>query len=203
MLIIGLKKMINNQVRSRSVGFAQSLPYLQGQRVFLRSANEDDIPQIIYFYRNNTAHFEKVSSPKPLEFYTVEFWQDKIITARQDFQGDRACNLFIFELNSQEILGYINFFSFIRGAFHACTLGYGLAETAQGKGLMTEALQLAINFVFRELNIHRIMANYNPTNERSGNLLRRLNFVIEGYARDYLLVRGKWQDMVLPSLTKL
>jgi [ribosomal protein S5]-alanine N-acetyltransferase len=179
----------------------RSLPYLEGQRVFLRLANEDDIPQIICFYRTNIAHFKKVSSPKPLEFYTVEFWQYKILTTRQDFQCDRACNFFIFDLNSQKIIGYLNFFSFIHGAFHACILGYGLAETAQGKGLMTEALQLAINFVFKELNIHRIMANYNPTNERSGKLLRRLNFVVEGYAKDYLLVHGKWQDHVLTSLT--
>jgi [ribosomal protein S5]-alanine N-acetyltransferase len=179
----------------------RSLPYLQEKRVFLRLAKEDDIAQIISFYFNNAAHFEKVSSPKPLEFYTAEFWQNKVITSLQDFHGDRACNLFIFDLDIREIIGFINFFSFIRGAFHACILGYGLSETAQGKGLMTEALQLAIDFVFRELNIHRIMANYSPTNERSGKLLQRLNFTIEGYARNYLLIHGEWQDHILTSLT--
>ena len=40
---------------------------------------------------------------------------------------------------------------------------------------MTEALNLAINFAFGELNLHRIMANHSPTNIRSANLLRRLN----------------------------
>ena len=66
---------------------------------------------------------------------------------------------------------------------------------------MTEALQLAINFAFDELNLHRIMANHSPTNMRSAQLLRKLNFVVEGYARDYLLVHGEWQDHILTALT--
>jgi ribosomal-protein-alanine N-acetyltransferase len=38
-------------------------------------------------------------------------------------------------------------------------------------------------------------------NERSGRLLERLGFVREGYARDYLLIAGRWQDHILTSLT--
>lgn len=45
------------------------------------------------------------------------------------------------------------------------------------------------------------MANYVPTNERSGRLLRRLGFTVEGYARDYLFIDGAWRDHVLTSLT--
>jgi ribosomal-protein-alanine N-acetyltransferase len=44
------------------------------------------------------------------------------------------------------------------------------------------------------------MANYIPVNERSGRLLRRLGFTVEGYARDYLLIAGKWEDHVLTAL---
>lgn len=44
------------------------------------------------------------------------------------------------------------------------------------------------------------MANYMPHNQRSGNLLRRLGFVVEGYARDYLLINGRWEDHIQTSL---
>ena len=66
---------------------------------------------------------------------------------------------------------------------------------------MSEALPAAIDYVFANLNLHRIMANYLPDNQRSGNLLKRLGFVVEGYARDYLLINGKWQAYILTSLT--
>ena len=41
----------------------------------------------------------------------------------------------------------------------------------------------------------------NPTNERSGRLLSRLGFTIEGYARNYLNLNGQWCDHIMTSLT--
>jgi ribosomal-protein-alanine N-acetyltransferase len=66
---------------------------------------------------------------------------------------------------------------------------------------MFEALQAAITYVFADMSLHRIMANYVPGNKRSGALLSRLGFVQEGYARDYLFLNGKWCDHVMTSLT--
>ena len=79
--------------------------------------------------------------------------------------------------------------------------GRALAERAQGNGYMHEALQATNAYVFKELNMHRVMANFMPHNTRSNAVLRRLGFTIEGYARDYLFVNGAWRDHVLTSLT--
>jgi len=48
--------------------------------------------------------------------------------------------------------------------------------------------------------VHRIHANYMPHNRRSGAVLRRLGFVVDGFARDYLQINGRWEDHVLTSL---
>ena len=99
------------------------------------------------------------------------------------------------------MLGHVNFSTIVRGAWHCCNLGYDLDAARQGQGLMTEALEAAIAFVFESWNLHRIQANYVPTNERSGKVLRRLGFTVEGYARDYLLIGGAWRDHVLTART--
>jgi ribosomal-protein-alanine N-acetyltransferase len=65
---------------------------------------------------------------------------------------------------------------------------------------MYEALTAAIKYGFEELNLHRVMANYMPTNERSGKLLGRLGFTVEGYARNYLRLAGDWKDHILTAL---
>ena len=111
--------------------------------------------------------------------------------------------LAIFERGQLEgrVLGVCNFTAFIRSAFHACYLGYSIGQRYEGRGLMYEALAAAINYTFENLRLHRVMANYVPTNERSGRVLRRLGFTVEGYARDYLLVGGQWRDHILTSLT--
>jgi hypothetical protein len=109
----------------------RSLPLLVGDRVCLRLATEIDVPEIISFYQNNSKHFDRVSSSKPVCFYTSEFWTEKIKVSQVEFSGDRSCNLFIFDnrANKTTVLGSIDFFAFIRSAFHACILGYGLAES--------------------------------------------------------------------------
>lgn len=98
------------------------------------------------------------------------------------------------------LVGRCGLTNFVREPFHACHLGYSLGEKYQGKGLMSEALALVIGHVFEVEKLHRIMANYSPDNARSGNLLKRLGFEIEGRARAYLKINGAWTDSMLTSL---
>jgi ribosomal-protein-alanine N-acetyltransferase len=65
---------------------------------------------------------------------------------------------------------------------------------------MSEAVSAAIAHVFGDLGLHRVRAAYHPHNERSGRLLCRLGFVVEGYARDYLDLHGAWRDQILTGL---
>lgn len=44
------------------------------------------------------------------------------------------------------------------------------------------------------------MANYIPSNIRSENVLQKLGFEKEGYAKKYLKINGLWQDHILTSL---
>ena len=88
----------------------------------------------------------------------------------------------------------------IRGAFQACHLEFSIAAEAQGQGLMQEGLSAAIALVFDTYGLHRIMASYCHDNVRSGQLLQRLGFNIEGTARSYLKINGVWRDHVLTAL---
>jgi len=98
-------------------------------------------------------------------------------------------------------MGYVNLSNIVRGAFQACYVGYGLAEESVGRGLMTEALRAVIDFAWGTLKLHRVMANYLPENERSAKVLAGLGFEVEGYAKKYLYIDGRWQDHVLTALT--
>ncbi len=119
-----------------------------------------------------------------------------------EFEEERSVRFFIFERSNPEaVVGYANISNIVKGAFHAGILGYGIDKDKEGRSMMKEALQSVITYGFSALNLHRIMANYQPVNERSGGLLRSLGFTVEGYARDYLLINGRWRDHVLTSIT--
>lgn len=160
-------------------------------------------PRYLAFVERNRDHLAPWEPPRPPEYWSESYWRARLMADLEDFAADRALRLAIQRRDQPEgdVIGFCNFNHFIRGAFHAATLGYSLDRRFVGHGVMFEALSAALDHVFGELGLHRVMANYIPTNERSGRLLRRLGFVVEGYARDYLFIDGAWRDHVLTALT--
>lgn len=88
-------------------------------------------------------------------------------------------------------MGQVALANIVRGAAHFADLGYAVAADREGRGLMSEAVSAVVRFGFDDLGLHRIKAAYLPTNQRSGELLRSLGFVVEGYVRDFLLIQGR------------
>lgn len=176
-------------------------PNLKGDRVQLRMASASDVPAILGYYRRNDAYFELTDAKRPKDFHTNESWSKRVERLAAEFQTDKSLRLFVFRTDDEaRVIGRVGFSDFVRGPLQACNLGYALDEHEQGKGLMNEALGLALRYVFVELNIHRVTAGYLPTNERSGRVLRRLGFTVEGYARDFVQINGRWEDHILTGL---
>jgi [ribosomal protein S5]-alanine N-acetyltransferase len=98
------------------------------------------------------------------------------------------------ERASDHVVGVVNLNEIVMGAFQSAYLGYyGMAWCA-GRGVMTEAVGLAIGFVFRTIGLHRVEANIQPENIRSIALVQRLGFMREGYSPRYLHIGGAWRD---------
>jgi ribosomal-protein-alanine N-acetyltransferase len=176
-------------------------PLIVTERLTLRLASPGDIPALVRFFSENAAYLAPTSPLLPPEFLTERYWHAQIAQSRHEFLAGRAVRLYLFPRDEPDtVIGGLSLNTIVRGAAHSCDLGYSLAEDRQGRGLMSEAVSAAIRYAFDELHLHRVKAAYLPTNERSGRLLRRLGFAIEGYARDYLLIQGRWQDQVLVGL---
>ena len=182
---------------------AEAYPRIETDRLLLCLPPQAKARQFVEFYETNRARLQRWDPARSDAFYTESFWRRQLQLNRRDLAEDRAARFTIYEkARPDRVAGVANFSNFVRGCFQACHLGYTLDGECEGRGLMFEALQGALDFVFEELRLHRVMANYQPTNARSGNLLRRLGFQPEGYARDYLLIDGEWRDHVLTSLVR-
>ena len=178
------------------------IPELQSERLLLRMMKEDEAPKVVEYHLKNKDHLKDYSPAYSDDYFTQEYWRNQLAANLEEFRSDRSLRLFIFEKNDRKtVIGTVNFSNFVRRAAQYCVLGYGIDKEKQSLGYMTEALKVACEYVFEELNLHRIMANYIPVNEKSARVLKKLGFVVEGYARDYLYLNGKWQDHILTSLT--
>jgi ribosomal-protein-alanine N-acetyltransferase len=180
------------------------IPQLQTDRLVVRLAQPGMERAMAQFLADNLpGHLDRWSPPMAPEFLTEPFWAERLPAAVDDYAADRAAR-FVVQLRGatldETIVGTCNYTNIVRGAFHACHLGYQVARAHEGRGMMAEALRATNAFVFERMRMHRIMANFRPENERSRRLLQRLGFVEEGFARDYLFIDGAWRDHVLTSL---
>lgn len=178
-------------------------PLLFGARVRVSLADDADAGDLLEFHRRNLDRLKRWMPPVPETFLTPDYWARWVTAAQWLYDKEQAMRLIVRHGTAADapLIAQANFSNIVKGPFQACLLGYHVDGGAEGRGLMREALQLGIRFVFEEIRLHRIMANYIPGNDRSARLLERLGFEREGYARDYLFIDGAWRDHVLTALT--
>ena len=176
------------------------LPDLNTSRTRIRLAQASDAECLLDYRMVNRNHLKPWEPAREPFYFTLAGCLQSIAMDRQAAQRDQAYSLLVFDAGETGVLGTVTFSNVTRGVFQACYLGYGIAAAWQGRGLMHEALEVSLEWVFRDLGLRRVIANYLPQNRRSERLLMRLGFQREGYARSYLCIDGTWRDHVLTSL---
>ena len=92
------------------------------------------------------------------------------------------------------MIGNVALSEILRGSLQSCYIGYYLDQQQNGKGYMTEAVKLAVDFAFKVLELHRIEAGVMPYNIRSIKVLEKAGFHKEGIAVKNVKINGKWED---------
>jgi ribosomal-protein-alanine N-acetyltransferase len=113
--------------------------------------------------------------------------------------NDQAYSFLIFKSDNEDFIGEVNISNVQRGIIQSCSIGYWIAKDCEGKGMMSESLELVKEFIFNELKLHRIEAACLPHNIPSLKLLLKNGFIKEGTARKLLKINDKWQDHTVLS----
>lgn len=111
-----------------------------------------------------------------------------------DSQSESNHRFLVCSVEDGAVLGALSLGNIVRGAFQSCYTGYWIGKAHAGRGLMTEAMTLALGHAFESLKLHRVEANIVPENAASRALARKLGFRREGLARRYLKINGRWRD---------
>ena len=170
-------------------------------RLIVRLPQAADVPAIVGYYGSNRDHLQPFSPTFGPDFLDEAMWQEQVrIRIREHAAGESFRTFLFTRSNPDRIVGNLNLTQVQRGALQSCVLGYNLARDEQGKGYMTEAVQGAVAFAFEKWRLHRVTANHMPRNGQSAAVLKRCGFEVEGLARAYLLINGRWEDHVLTAI---
>jgi ribosomal-protein-serine acetyltransferase len=97
------------------------------------------------------------------------------------------------------IVGVCGFHA-IDWANRSTTIGYWIAETAQGAGTVTRAAEALTDHALRTWRLNRVEVHVGVRNRRSRAIPERLGFVREGVLRQTELVGQRYVDHVIYAM---
>lgn len=100
-----------------------------------------------------------------------------------------------------QLIGTCGLFKWNR-SWRSCSIGFELAETAQGKGFMREAIGTCLKWGFSHMTLNRVDALVHPENARSLSLLEGIGFVKEGTLRQAGFWGSAHHDLIQLSLLR-
>ncbi|KLV03139.1 ribosomal protein S5-alanine N-acetyltransferase [Photobacterium aphoticum] len=166
---------------------------------YVRLITEKDVAAITAYYQRNRDYLQPWEPLRDEGFFTEYGWDQRLDQILKLHKHKLAYYFVIQPKHSDEICGVVNYSNLVRHPFHACHVGYSIDERYQGLGIMGRALAAANQWMFEDQSFHRIIAAYMPRNEKSAAVLRKCGFEIEGTAKDYLLINGRWEDHILTA----
>lgn len=159
----------------------------------------DDAPSLANLVQANRDFLAPWQPNRPDRYFTLDGQRD-FIQKLQEQQAAKVCVPLAILDEAGAIAGTVTLQSIIRDAFQSCSIGYWLAESAQGRGLATRAVGEATQIAFEVLRLHRVQAETLTHNMRSQRVLDRTGFIEYGRAEAYMHIAGEWQDHVLYQL---
>lgn len=170
---------------------------LSGKKVRLTAVTEEDLVTINEWYQD----------PDFLRLYdsTPAYPQSKGESEERIKEAQEDPNTFLFAirgLGEETLIGLLEMdgIAWSHGTTFV-SIGIGEAHN-RGQGYGREAMELALQFAFHELNLHRVCLTVFSYNEAALQLYEKLGFVQEGTYREHLLRDGQRYDMHLYGLLR-
>ena len=162
---------------------------LEGKNVNLRIVEKEDLPLLQEWW--NSLEFSGIYNPLVAQQSKadIEKQYEKLGSEKQWF-------LILRKDGSK-----IGFLGMGMGVF-GWAIGYVLVPDERGKGYCTEAVQLAVDYLFLSKDIVRVQAETFTDNVASQRVLEKSGFQRDGTIRKGMLAWGKWVDLYTFSILR-
>lgn len=97
------------------------------------------------------------------------------------------------------LIGFIGHYR-IKWEHFRSEIGYMISPNFQGKGIVTEAVKLVVDYGFNEMNMHSLEAVIDPKNTASSRVLEKNKFIKEAHHKENEFFDGRFLDSIIYSL---
>jgi len=165
-------------------------PVLDTPRLEIRLLDENDVTNSFHILSNIVAMKYYGSPPHENPEYTRDHHVNLLLSR---FKYRDTAPLAVTLKPSGKFIGHVNVLSFDRD-FRSAELAYILDPEYWGRGLGTEAVGRVLDFLVRDMKLHKIRAGVFKGNVASRRVLEKVGFEQEGHLRDNLVIDGQYED---------
>jgi ribosomal-protein-serine acetyltransferase len=172
---------------------------LRGERVLVRPYRESDAPSLQEAVAESREHL-RPWMPFANAHQTVEESRDWIIHEMASWLTRQSLTVGMWDVVTGRYLGGSGFHvrDWDIGYFE---IGYWIRVSAEGRGYVTEAVQLLTDYAFEHLKANRVEIRCDERNVRSAAIPRRLGYVQEGLLRNEMTAPdGRLRNTLIFSL---
>ncbi|AQX86029.1 GNAT family N-acetyltransferase [Elizabethkingia bruuniana] len=173
-----------------SLGFSE----LETERLKLRRVDLNDVNEL-FAMRSDPQIMKYI--PRPLAT-THEEILDFIKAIDEKINANEIFNWAITLKGHSQLIGTIGYYH-IKPEHYRAEIGYMLLPDFQGKGYVTEAINMIINYGFTKIGLHSIEALIDPENLASAKVLEKCNFIKEGHFKENEFYNGQFIDTIIYS----
>ena len=168
---------------------------LETNRLILRPINLNDKHEVFEYRSDSETNKYQGWIPKTIE--EVEIFIAK--NSKQINEPETWFQFVIIEKETQKIVGDLGI-HFIDSENQQTEVGCTLNKHFQNKGYATESLKRIIDYLFKDLNKHRIITSIDPDNKNSIRLVERIGFRKEAHFIESLWINNEWVDDIIYAL---
>lgn len=172
-----------------------SFPTLTTERLLLREYQNADAQDLLEIRTDPLVMRFMDREP----FKSLEESEQFVKTKIQDRLEHKGISWAVCDKTEGHFVGDLSYWKFLPGD-HRAEIGYTLKSRYWRQGYMSEALRCVLAWGFDTLELHSVMADINPDNEASRQLLLRMGFLKEGYHRENYHFRGEFLDSEMYGL---
>ena len=171
-------------------------PSLQTERLRLRPFVADDADLLVQLAGTAAMAATAIAIPHPYTLTAAKSW---IVGLSHRYRTGSAVHFAISLLESKQLIGAIALNEINRDNANA-ELDVWIGQPWQRQGYASEALQLVLDFAFKQMDLHRIYSYHFSEDLRSAKFLLKHGFAQEGVLRQAVKKMATYQDVSLSAI---
>jgi [ribosomal protein S5]-alanine N-acetyltransferase len=174
---------------------------------YLSSVHPQDKAAYIDYLNEDQTISDAISViPYPYTEAHADWWIERRLKFLQDYGKEIS---FAIRDRQDHLIGSIGVDDFQIGTTHRAEVGYWLAKAFRGRGLMTDALAVFVEYAWNNLQLTRLTVHTLDFNHASARVLEKNGFKREGHLRQdertkkgifdvfaWGLLKSEWQSPV-------